>query len=58
MRKVKRIITIIKIMLFTSTVNIIETIKTGNIIKNKGPINNKTVNIKYIKKKGINLLSI
>ena len=38
-------------VLFTSTVNIIEIIKAGNIIKNKKPISNKTVNAKYVKKK-------
>ena len=39
------------------TANIIKTIKTKNTIKNKKPTNNKTVNIKYIKKNA-NLLNI
>ena len=42
---------------FTLTVNIIGTIKAKSTIKSKKPIGNRTVSIKYIKKKSANPLN-
>ena len=45
-------------MHFIQTVNITGIIKVKNIIKNKNPTVNKSVNVKYIKKKKANLRKI
>ena len=45
-------------MLFIPTVNTTGTIKVKNITKNKNPTDNKSVNAKYIRKKGANLRNI